>query len=120
MKAHSAYKESMGSFWKKQKAKLEKIPLKYLIKKTVSNQFFEIYAVSVDCAGPRPVTPGAESAPVFDPYVDGEAEAASAVPASAAFAITSIDTAGWYSLGGDAMQALVEASRPVGPAGGET
>lgn len=44
------------SFWKKQKAKLEKIPLKYLIKKTVSNQFFEIYAVSVDCAGPRPVT----------------------------------------------------------------
>lgn len=71
-------------------------------------------------AGPRPVTPGAESAPVFDPYVDGEAEAASAVPASAAFAITSIDTAGWYSLGGDAMQALVEASRPVGPAGGET
>lgn len=64
-------------------------------------------------AGPRPVVPGEEPAVVFDPFVDEAAEAASATPASAAFAVTSVDTSGWFSFGAEAVQAMVEASRPV-------
>lgn len=44
-------------FWKKQKAKLDTVPIKYDMKKVSKpGAEVEVYAVSVDCAGPRPVT----------------------------------------------------------------
>ena len=44
-------------FWTKQKAKLDAVPLKYDMKKiSKPGSKVEVYAVSIDCAGPRPVT----------------------------------------------------------------
>ena len=44
-------------FWNKQKAKLAKVPVKYTMKKlSKPGAKVEVFAVSVDCAGPRPVT----------------------------------------------------------------
>lgn len=65
-------------------------------------------------AGPRPVTPGEEPEPVFDPYFDADAEQQT-VPASGAFAVTSLGTEGWFSFGSDAVQAMVAASNPAQP-----
>ena len=44
------------AFWAKQKAKLAAIPVKYKMDQVGSSKNVDIYAVSVDCAGPRPVT----------------------------------------------------------------
>ena len=45
------------AFWAKQKAKLAAVPVKYRMKKVSKPEArIEVYAVSVDCAGPRPVT----------------------------------------------------------------
>ncbi len=45
------------AFWAKQKAKLDKVPLKYTMTEVKpSNAKVKQYAVSIDCAGPRPVT----------------------------------------------------------------
>ena len=44
------------AFWAKQKAKLAAVPVKYKMEKIKSTKNVDIYAVSVDCAGPRPVT----------------------------------------------------------------
>ena len=45
------------AFWARQKEKLAKIPVKYEMKKVSKpGASVEVYAVSVDCAGPRPVT----------------------------------------------------------------
>jgi cephalosporin-C deacetylase-like acetyl esterase len=44
-------------FWKKQKAKLATVPLKYKMEKiSKPDAKVEVYAVSIDCAGSRPVT----------------------------------------------------------------
>ncbi len=45
------------AFWQRQREKLAKVPLKAELKELKSkNPKVKIYAVSVDCAGPRPVT----------------------------------------------------------------
>lgn len=44
------------AFWTKQKEKLAAVPVKYKMDKVGSSKRVDIYAVSVDCAGPRPVT----------------------------------------------------------------
>ena len=45
------------AFWARQKEKLAKVPVKYEMKKVSKpGAAVEVYAVSVDCAGPRPVT----------------------------------------------------------------
>lgn len=45
------------AFWAKQKAKLDKVPLKDTMTEVKpSNAKVKQYAVSIDCAGPRPVT----------------------------------------------------------------
>lgn len=45
------------TFWEKQKAKLAAVPVKYEMEKiSKPDTKVEVYAVSVDCAGPRPVT----------------------------------------------------------------
>lgn len=44
------------AFWTKQKAKLAAVPVTYKMDKVGSSPNVDIYAVSVDCAGPRPVT----------------------------------------------------------------
>lgn len=45
------------AFWDRQKEKLAKVPLKYTMTKVSKpDAKVEVYAVSVDCAGPRPVT----------------------------------------------------------------
>jgi cephalosporin-C deacetylase-like acetyl esterase len=45
------------AFWAKQKAKLDAVPVKYNMEKlSKPGAEVEVYAVSVDCAGPRPVT----------------------------------------------------------------
>jgi cephalosporin-C deacetylase-like acetyl esterase len=45
------------AFWTKQKAKLAAVPVKYEMEKvSKAGAKVEVYAVSVDCAGPRPVT----------------------------------------------------------------
>lgn len=45
------------AFWAKQKAKLAKVPLKYKMEKVSKDGAnVDVYAVSVDCAGSRPVT----------------------------------------------------------------
>lgn len=66
-------------------------------------------------AGPRPVTPGDASAPTFDPFVDQEADQQSAASVSLHFGATELGTEGWFSLGADAMTAMVEASKTSKP-----
>ena len=45
------------AFWAKQKARLAAVPVKYAMEKVSKpDAKVEVYAVSVDCAGPRPVT----------------------------------------------------------------
>lgn len=45
------------AFWAKQKAKLKAVPLKYkMVEVKCRNPKFKMYKVSIDCAGPRPVT----------------------------------------------------------------
>ena len=45
------------AFWARQKEKLAKVPVKYEMKKiSEPGAKVEVYAVSIDCAGPRPVT----------------------------------------------------------------
>ncbi|MDR0932274.1 MAG: acetylxylan esterase [Victivallales bacterium] len=45
------------AFWQKQKARLAAVPMKYeMTKLPESTDLVDIYAVSIDCAGPRPVT----------------------------------------------------------------
>lgn len=67
-------------------------------------------------SGPRPVTPGEPADPNYDPFVDAEAESASGVPTAAAgFAVTSLDTEGWFSFGQDAVQQFAQASRAPKP-----
>jgi cephalosporin-C deacetylase-like acetyl esterase len=45
------------AFWDKQKAKLVAVPLKFKMEKVSKpDAKVEVYSVSVDCAGPRPVT----------------------------------------------------------------
>lgn len=49
--------EDFDAFWAKQKAKLKNVPLKSTMKKvSPEGADVEVYEVSVDCAGPRPVT----------------------------------------------------------------
>ena len=49
--------QDFDAFWAKQKAKLDKVPLKYTMTEVQpSNAKVKQYAVSIDCAGPRPVT----------------------------------------------------------------
>lgn len=49
--------EDFDAFWNKQKAKLAAVPVKADMKKLPgSTPKVDIYAVTVDCAGPRPVT----------------------------------------------------------------
>lgn len=44
-------------FWAKQKAKLKAVPMKYkMVEVKCHNPKFKMYKVSIDCAGPRPVT----------------------------------------------------------------
>lgn len=44
------------AFWAEQKARLAKVPLKANVKFVKKHKGVNIYEVSVDCAGPRPVT----------------------------------------------------------------
>lgn len=45
------------AFWEKQKARLKSVPMKYKMEKvSAEGADPEVFAVSVDCAGPRPVT----------------------------------------------------------------
>ena len=58
-KLQSAAEEppDFDAFWAKQKARLAAVPVKYEMKRASQPEAnVEIYAVSVDCAGPRPVT----------------------------------------------------------------
>ena len=48
--------EDFDLFWKKQKQRLAEVPMKYQMKKLDVRNGNERFAVSVDCAGPRPVT----------------------------------------------------------------
>ncbi len=48
--------EDFDAFWTKQKAKLDAVPVKAEMKKVKTGKNADVYAVSVDCAGPRPVT----------------------------------------------------------------
>ncbi len=48
--------EDFDAFWVKQKARLAEVPLKAKMDKLDSKNGNDVYAVSVDCAGPRPVT----------------------------------------------------------------
>ncbi|MBS1369994.1 MAG: hypothetical protein HPZ91_08590 [Lentisphaeria bacterium] len=49
--------KDFDAFWQKQKARLAEVPLKYEMKKQPeSTPAVDIYAVTIDCAGPRPVT----------------------------------------------------------------
>lgn len=45
------------AFWTRQKARLNKVPLKYTLNEVaMPDKDFKQYAVTIDCAGPRPVT----------------------------------------------------------------
>ena len=44
------------AFWQKQKARLAAVPLKAKMDKISTKDGIDTYAVSIDCAGPRPVT----------------------------------------------------------------
>lgn len=48
--------EDFDAFWAKQKARLAEVPLKAKMDKLDSRNGNDVYAVTVDCAGPRPVT----------------------------------------------------------------
>lgn len=49
--------EDFDVFWEKQKVKLAAMPLKFTMdKKSAPDAKIEVYAVSIDCPGPRPVT----------------------------------------------------------------
>ena len=48
--------EDFDAFWQKQKARLAAVPLKYKMDKVSTKNGIDVYAVSIDCAGPRPVT----------------------------------------------------------------
>lgn len=52
--------QDFDAFWQKQKARLAAVPLKYEMKrvelKPGTNLKSEVYAVTIDCAGPHPVT----------------------------------------------------------------
>ena len=49
--------EDFDTFWAKQKTKLDEIPVKATMKEVpFYNSGYKMYAVSVDCPGPRPVT----------------------------------------------------------------
>ncbi len=48
--------EDFDAFWAKQKAKLDAVPVKAEMKKVRTGKRADVYAVKVDCAGPRPVT----------------------------------------------------------------
>lgn len=49
--------EDFDAFWQKQKARLKKVPMKYKMGKvSAEGANPEVYAVTIDCAGPRPVT----------------------------------------------------------------
>ena len=52
--------KDFDAFWQKQKARLAAVPLKYEMKKIEpkagATPKAEVYAVTIDCAGPRPVT----------------------------------------------------------------
>lgn len=48
--------EDFDAFWAKQKAKLDAVPVKAEMKKARTGKRADVYAVKVDCAGPRPVT----------------------------------------------------------------
>lgn len=48
--------KDFDAYWAKQKAELKKVPVKADVKEVCSTAEKKIYAVTVDCAGPRPVT----------------------------------------------------------------
>ena len=48
--------KDFDAYWTKQKAELKKVPLKADVKEVRSTAETKVYAVTVDCAGPRPVT----------------------------------------------------------------
>ena len=49
--------EDFDAFWDKQKVKLAAMPLKFTMdKKSAPDAKVEVYAVTIDCPGPRPVT----------------------------------------------------------------
>ncbi len=49
--------EDFDAFWARQKARLEAVPIKFTMeRKNPASDKYAVYAVSVDCAGPRPVT----------------------------------------------------------------
>ncbi len=49
--------EDFDEFWNAQKKKLDEVPIKFTMNKTSKpDAKVEVYAVVVDCAGPRPVT----------------------------------------------------------------
>lgn len=54
--------------------------------------------------GPRPVEPGSQPAPTFDPYF--EEETTDTDQGAAAAAVTDIGTSGWYSIDPGALSAL--------------
>ena len=48
--------EDFDAYWAKQRAELAKVPVKADVKEVRSSAGTKVYAVAVDCAGPRPVT----------------------------------------------------------------
>lgn len=48
--------KDFDAYWTKQKAELKKVPLKADVQEVRSFAETKVYAVTVDCAGPRPVT----------------------------------------------------------------
>jgi cephalosporin-C deacetylase-like acetyl esterase len=57
LRAAAGEPPDFDQFWAKQKAKLDAVPVKYDMKKiSAPGAKVEVYAVSIDCAGPRPVT----------------------------------------------------------------
>lgn len=48
--------EDFDAFWQKQKTRLAQVPLKFEMKQFDSRNGNDRYTVTVDCAGPRPVT----------------------------------------------------------------
>lgn len=48
--------KDFDAYWTKQKAELKKVPLKADVQEVRSTAETKVYAVTVDCAGPRPVT----------------------------------------------------------------
>ncbi len=48
--------KDFDAFWLRQKERLAAVPLNYTMDKIPGKNGMEIYAVTIDCAGPRPVT----------------------------------------------------------------